>query len=73
MRKLSEGLLLVVAFAIPWENLVIFEQLGSLVRVLKDWEFDSAPVVLLVPTRKGRTARVQALIEFLEASFGSSP
>ena len=34
MRKLSEGLLLVVAFAIPWENLVIFEQLGSLVRVL---------------------------------------
>lgn len=46
---------------------------GSLVRVLKDWEFDSAPVVLLVPTRKGRTARVQALIEFLEASFGSSP
>ncbi|MDQ0012296.1 DNA-binding transcriptional LysR family regulator [Variovorax boronicumulans] len=46
---------------------------GSLVRVLKDWEFDSAPVVLLVPTRKGRTARVQALIEFLEASFGGSP
>jgi DNA-binding transcriptional LysR family regulator len=46
---------------------------GSLVRVLKDWEFDSAPVVLLVPTRKGRTARVQALIEFLEESFGSSP
>ncbi|ADU36412.1 LysR family transcriptional regulator [Variovorax paradoxus] len=44
---------------------------GSLVRVLKDWEFDSAPVVLLVPTRKGRTARVQALIEFLEESFGS--
>ncbi len=44
---------------------------GSLVRVLKDWEFDSAPVVLLVPTRKGRTARVQALIEFLGESFGS--
>jgi len=34
MRRLSEGLLLVVAFAIPWENLVIFDQLGSLVRVL---------------------------------------
>ncbi|MDH6168271.1 DNA-binding transcriptional LysR family regulator [Variovorax boronicumulans] len=43
---------------------------GSLVRVLKDWAFDSAPVLLLVPTRKGRTARVQALIEFLEASLG---
>ena len=46
---------------------------GSLVRVLADWQFDSAPVILLVPTRKGRTARVQALIEFLEASFGGSP
>ena len=34
MRRLSAVLLLVVAFAIPWENLVIFEQLGSLVRVL---------------------------------------
>jgi len=45
---------------------------GSLVRVLADWQFDNAPVILLVPTRKGRTARVQALIEFLEASFGGS-
>ena len=44
---------------------------GSLVRVLADWQFDSAPVTLLVPTRKGRTARVQALIEFLETSFGT--
>jgi DNA-binding transcriptional LysR family regulator len=39
---------------------------GKLVRVLADWQFDSAPIMLLVPTRKGRTARVQALIEFLE-------
>jgi DNA-binding transcriptional LysR family regulator len=45
---------------------------GSLVRVLADWQFDSAPVVLLVPTRKGRTARVQALVEFLESSFGAA-
>jgi DNA-binding transcriptional LysR family regulator len=39
---------------------------GKLVRVLPDWQFDSAPIMLLVPTRNGRTARVQALIEFLE-------
>jgi DNA-binding transcriptional LysR family regulator len=45
---------------------------GTLVRVLADWQFDSAPVMLLVPTRKGRTARVQALVEFLESSFGAA-
>ncbi|GJG98621.1 LysR family transcriptional regulator [Cupriavidus pauculus] len=42
---------------------------GRLVRVLADWECDSAPVTLLVPTRRGRTARVQALMQFLEASI----
>lgn len=40
---------------------------GRLVRVLPDWHFGSAPVTLLVPTRKGRTARVQALVSFLQA------
>lgn len=39
---------------------------GTLVRVLADWEFDNAPVMLLVPTRKGRTARVNALLKFFE-------
>ena len=39
---------------------------GRLVRVLPDWHFGSAPVTVLVPTRKGRTARVQALVTFLE-------
>lgn len=39
---------------------------GRLVRVLEDWHFGSAPVTLLVPTRKGRTARVQALVGFLQ-------
>ena len=43
---------------------------GTLVRVLADWQFDSAPVTLLVPSRKGRTARVQAVVEFLVESFG---
>jgi DNA-binding transcriptional LysR family regulator len=45
---------------------------GTLVRVLADWQFDSAPVTLLVPSRKGRTARVQAIVEFLVASFGDT-
>ena len=40
---------------------------GSLLRVMSDWNFGSAPVMLLVPGRKGRTARVQALVSFLQA------
>ncbi|QOT80621.1 LysR family transcriptional regulator [Cupriavidus basilensis] len=43
---------------------------GTLVRVLAGWEFDSAPVTLLVPTRRGRTARVQALMQFFEEALG---
>ncbi|WP_083745490.1 LysR family transcriptional regulator [Variovorax sp. KK3] len=43
---------------------------GALVRVLDDWRLDSAPVLALVPTRRGRTARVQALLQFLEDSMG---
>lgn len=42
---------------------------GRLVRVLADWQFDSAPVSLLVPTRKGRSARVQALLGFFEENY----
>lgn len=43
---------------------------GKLVRVMADWQFDNAPITLLVPTRNGRTGRVQALIEFLERRVG---
>ncbi|PLQ00355.1 LysR family transcriptional regulator [Cupriavidus pauculus] len=43
---------------------------GRLVRIMADWEFDSAPVTLLVPTRRGRTARVQALMQFFEEALG---
>ena len=39
---------------------------GKLVRVLCEWEFDSAPVLILVPTRKGKSARVAALLSFIE-------
>jgi len=44
---------------------------GTLVRVLADWTFDSAPVTLLVPTRRGRTARLQALMAFLDETLGT--
>ena len=46
---------------------------GTLVRVLPDWAPDSAPVTALVPTRQGRTARVQALLQFFEESLGKLP
>lgn len=44
---------------------------GRLVRVLADWDFDSAPVTLLVPTRRGRTARLQALMAFVEDALAT--
>jgi DNA-binding transcriptional LysR family regulator len=46
---------------------------GALVRVLEDWSFGSAPVVLLVPARKGRTARVQAFVTFMEEALQRLP
>ncbi|GAB7530249.1 LysR family transcriptional regulator [Pseudomonas sp. 3A(2025)] len=38
---------------------------GRLVRVLADWSFESAPISLLIPSRKHQTARVRALTNFL--------
>lgn len=43
---------------------------GKLVRVLSQWHFGDAPIMLLVRTRKGRSARLQALVEFLENKIG---
>ncbi len=40
-----------------------------LVRVLADWQFDSAPISLVVPSRKLRSPRVQALVVFLEEAL----
>lgn len=42
---------------------------GGLVRVLAAWQFASAPINLLVPVRTHRSARVQALTEFLESAL----
>jgi DNA-binding transcriptional LysR family regulator len=38
---------------------------GRLERVMADWALGAAPVVLLVPTRKGRSPRTHALVSFL--------
>jgi len=38
---------------------------GRLERVMADWTFGAAPVVVLVPTRKGRSPRTQAFVSFL--------
>lgn len=45
---------------------------GTLVRVLSAWDFDSAPVLVLVPTRKGQTARVKALLRFIEEQLAEA-
>jgi DNA-binding transcriptional LysR family regulator len=42
---------------------------GRLVRVLADWRFDSAPINVLVPSKKLRSARVHALLSFLETAL----
>ncbi|MDB5782740.1 MAG: LysR family transcriptional regulator [Caballeronia mineralivorans] len=44
---------------------------GKLVRLLSDWDFGSAPVIALVPTRKGRSLRIQALLSYLAANLGA--
>ncbi|KLU23886.1 LysR family transcriptional regulator [Caballeronia mineralivorans PML1(12)] len=44
---------------------------GRLVRLLSDWDFGSAPVIALVPTRKGRSLRIQALLSYLAANLGA--
>jgi DNA-binding transcriptional LysR family regulator len=45
---------------------------GTLLRLMPDWAFDSAPIMLLVPSRKGRSARVQALVQFMDAGGGQA-
>lgn len=44
---------------------------GTLIRVLPDWQFDTAPILLLIPTQKNRSRKVQMLSSFLGASFKS--
>lgn len=45
---------------------------GRLRRVMADWHFGAAPVVLLVPTRKGRSPRTQAFVSFVAEALGQA-
>lgn len=47
-------------------DLVDSLETGKLQRILPEWQFDNAPIMLLVPTRSGRSRRVQALCHFFE-------
>ena len=46
---------------------------GKLVRLLPDWSFGDVPVVALTPARKGATARVTQLLEFIRTSLQPQP
>jgi DNA-binding transcriptional LysR family regulator len=46
---------------------------GQLVRLLDAWRFDAAPIVVLIPGRKGSTVRQQALVRFMQAWFQPRP
>lgn len=43
---------------------------GRLERVMHDWTFGAAPIMMLVPTRKGRSPRTQAFVDFLKQAIG---
>lgn len=43
---------------------------GKLVRVLDGWHFDPAPVLIMVPTRKGLPARVRSALSFFVSELG---
>lgn len=45
---------------------------GKLVRLLGEWDFGSAPVTALAPSRKGRSPRVQALLNFLATNLAAA-
>jgi len=46
---------------------------GALVRLLPQWRLASAPVMALVPTRKGVSARARGFIEAARAAFAPPP
>ena len=46
---------------------------GALVRLLPDWSLDPAPVMALVPTRKGASARLRRFIEAAKGALEPVP
>ncbi len=53
-----------------WDVASLVSQ-GKLVRLLPDWQFDSADIVALVPHRQGNRARVQAFIKHLQGTIAN--
>ena len=37
---------------------------GKLVRVLEEWQFDAAPILILIPSSKNLPSRVRAAFDF---------
>ena len=46
---------------------------GRLVRLLPHWEMEPAPILALVPSRKGMSARVRSFIEAAKTAFDPPP
>lgn len=46
---------------------------GRLVRMLPQWTLEAAPIMALVPTRKGSSARLRMFIEAARASWSKPP
>lgn len=55
-----------------WEAAPLVTQ-GKLVRLLPQWQLDPAPVMALVPTRKGTPARLKLFIEAARAALHPVP
>lgn len=59
-----------IALRSQWDVQSLIAQ-GKLVRLLPNWQFGSADILALVPTRRNSTARVQALVAHLQESCKS--
>lgn len=45
---------------------------GTLVRVLQGWQFDAAPILILMASRKGLPARVRTAFDFFVEALGAA-
>jgi DNA-binding transcriptional LysR family regulator len=55
-----------------WEAAPLIRQ-GLLVRVLADWHLEEAPVLALVPSRSGTSARIHRFLEHAKQALKSVP
>ncbi len=55
-----------------WEAAPLIQQ-GRLVRVLADWQLEEAPVLALVPSRSGTSARLRRFLEHTKQALKFAP